>query len=110
MIVGPSSRPEIAGAENSNPSVLTDIVLDNTPICSSRSGAAMPIDMQIAIVSGDPSTENLGVRTIAIASDAAMPGAINTGENPRATTSTITVLARTTSPGFGTSERIAWIA
>ena len=48
-----------------------------------------------------------GVSTIAIASDAATPGAIKMGENMRATTSTITVFASTTMPGFGVFARTA---
>src|SRR5262245_58544775 len=54
--------------------------------------------------------ENRGVSTIAIASEAAMPGAIKIGEYMRASTITMIMFAMTTSPGLGRSERIPYAA
>ena len=102
MSVG--SRPRERGG-NASPISPTDIVGDSKPSCSSNSGRARRRDIGDDDAGGEPSNEKRGVSTIAIASDAATPGAMKNGENIRASTTTSSVFAMTIRPGRGRFAR-----
>src|SRR5438445_666541 len=100
-IVGPCRVP-IAGAVNSTPSVWIETVYGRTLAHSRTHGATTAEIVMVATAAAELSHENRGVSTIAIASAAATPGAIRTGEYIRARKPRRIALAITTIPGRGT--------
>src|SRR5437016_3862019 len=91
------------------PPLPTVIVGSSTPAYSSTSGTTTAAVISAPVAGAEPSHEKRGVSTIAIASDAATPGAIRIGENMRASVITMMVFAIATIPGIGLGDRSATI-